>query len=317
MAGKPTKDKAKTAPARASTGTLAKAPTSGVVKSTVRGAGGAYADFDIENPKLPSAIADAALASGNFPYDKKLKGDRYLEDLQGLQIELLKLQRSLAAQQQRVVIVVEGRDAAGKGGLIAAMAQHLNPRHAHVVALSRPTDLERGQWYFQRYVAELPTAGDMVVFDRSWYNRAGVERVMGFCTKDQLADFLREAPVFEGMLVRDGIQLIKLYMSIGHEAQLKRLHTRHHDPLKQWKLSPIDLQGLSKWDDYSTAQAEMFRFTHTEQTPWTVVLSNDKYRARLNAIRHILSVLDYAGKDRAVVGKPDPLIVGSGPVFFG
>jgi polyphosphate kinase len=276
----------------------------------------AFAGFDIENPKLPAAIEEQALASGGFPYDKRMKDDAYLAELVPLQIELLKLQKSLAVHKQRLVVVVEGRDAAGKGGLIAALAQHLNPRHAHVVALSKPMESELGQWYFQRYIAQLPTAGDLVIFDRSWYNRAGVERVMGFCDQDQLADFLREAPVFEGMLVRDGITLIKLYLSIGRATQLKRLHNRHHDPLKQWKLSPIDIDGLDKWDEYSQAQEEMFRFTHTDVTPWTVVRANDKYRARLEGIRHILSAVSYDAKDKKAVGKPDPLIVGAGPEFF-
>lgn len=276
-----------------------------------------FADFDIESPKLPGWIADTALTSGGFPYDKRMKGKRYAEELHGLQIELLKLQRSLQTTKGRLVVVMEGRDAAGKGGLIGAIRQHLNPRHAHVVALTKPTEVEAGQWYFQRYIAQMPTAGDMTIFDRSWYNRAGVERVMGFCSKEQLAAFLREAPVFEGMLVRDGIRLIKLYLSVSRETQLKRLHTRHHDPLKQWKLSPIDIKGLTKWDDYTAAQVEMFRFTHTETAPWTVVRSNDKYRARINAIRHVLSQVDYDGKDRKVVGTPDELIVGSGAEFFG
>jgi polyphosphate kinase len=275
-----------------------------------------FPEFDIENPELPVSVADAALQSGGFPYDKRLKDDKYLKELNGLQIELLKLQRSIADRKERVVMVIEGRDAAGKGGLIAAMAGHLNPRHAHVVALSKPTDVERGQWYFQRYVAELPTAGDITIFDRSWYNRAGVEQVMGFCTPEQHADFLRDAPAFEGLLVGDGIKLIKLYLTIGRATQLKRLHSRHHDPLKQWKLTQIDLDGLTKWDDYTSAQIEMFHFTHVAPSPWTVVRANDKYRARLNAIRHVLSVLDYADKDVAVVGAPDPLIVGTGPGFF-
>lgn len=295
----------------------AKAATSR--KSGASGAteAGRFASFDIENPELPEWIAENALTSGGFPYDKRMKAKVYSAELYALQIELLKLQRSLQAGKQRLVIVMEGRDAAGKGGLIGAIRQHLNPRHAHVVALTKPTEVEAGQWYFQRYIAHMPTAGDMTIFDRSWYNRAGVERVMGFCTKEQLTLFLREAPEFEGMLVRDGISLIKLYLSVSRQTQLKRLHTRHHDPLKQWKLSPIDIKGLGKWDDYTAAQTEMFRSTHTQTAPWTVVRANDKYRARINAIRHVLSMLDYDGKDKKAVGKPDPLIVGVGPEFFG
>jgi polyphosphate kinase len=280
------------------------------------GKGDAYANFDIEDPKLPDAIEEAALASGGYPYDKRIKEEKYLEQLHDLHIELLKMHKWLADTKNRLVIVLEGRDAAGKGGVIAALAQHLNPRYAHVVALTKPTETEAGQWYFQRYIAHLPAAGTLTVFDRSWYNRAGVERVMGFCSADQLADFLRDAPAFESLVVRDGIILVKLYLSVGRETQLKRLHSRHHDPLKQWKLSPIDIKGLHKWDEYTAAQEDMFRFTHTSEAPWTVVKSNDKYRARLEAIRHVLSQMAYADKDKAKIGKTDPLLVGSGPGFF-
>jgi polyphosphate kinase 2 len=272
--------------------------------------------FDLENPKLPDWVDEGALASGGFPYDKRLKEKTFLKELQPLQIELMKLQRSMQKNGDRVVIVVEGRDAAGKGGVIGLFMQHLNPRHARAIALSKPTEAERGQWYFQRYIPHLPTAGDLVMFDRSWYNRAGVERVMGFCTAAQVAAFLKEAPAFEGMLVRDGIRLFKLYLSIGREMQLKRMHSRRHDPLKQWKITDIDLKGLELWNEYSAAQEEMFTATHTERAPWTVVRANDKLRARLEVHRFILSKLDYEGKDGKAVGKPDPKIVGSGKEFF-
>ena len=277
----------------------------------------AVAGFDIESPDLPAKIDDAALTSGGYPFEKKMKRKPYDKELVPLQIELLKLQSSVIKRGERVVIIFEGRDAAGKGGTISRFMQHLNPRAARVVALSKPTDLEKGQWYFQRYVPHLPTAGEIVLFDRSWYNRAGVERVMGFCTKDQLADFLREAPNFEGMLVRDGIKLIKFYLSIGHEMQLKRFHARHQDPLKRWKLTPIDYAALGKWDDYTAAQEDMFRFTSTETSPWTMLRANDKLRTRINALKHVLSTIDYEEKDKAVAGAPDPKIAGTGNGFFG
>jgi polyphosphate kinase 2 len=273
-------------------------------------------DFDIDNPKLPSAITDAELSAGNYPYEKKLKRKGYERDLTALQIELLKLQAHVKKTGMRVVTVFEGRDSAGKGGCISRFMQHLNPRHARTVALTKPTETERGQWYFQRYVTHLPTRGDIVLFDRSWYNRAGVERVMGFCTADQLADFLREAPELEGQLVRDGIKLFKLFLDIGRETQLVRFHERRHDPLKRWKLTDIDLAAVSKWDEYTRAQSEMFRFTHTATCPWTVIRANDQRRARLESIRVVLSAIDYVDKDLDVVGKPDPRIVGSGHEFF-
>lgn len=274
------------------------------------------AAFDLENPELPEAIDEAAFASGGYPFDKRMPRKAYEGELRLLQIELLKLQRWVRDEGKRIVIVFEGRDAAGKGGTIKRFMQHLNPRHARTVALSKPTETERGQWYFQRYIAHLPTAGDMVLFDRSWYNRAGVEPVMGFCTPGQVKQFLAEAPEFEASLVRDGIALFKFWLTVGHAMQLKRFHARRHDPLKSWKLSPIDLASLSKWDDYTSARAEMFDRTHTKPAPWTVIRSNDKRRARLNAIRHVLASFDYAGKDVKLAIKPDPKIVGSTEDFF-
>jgi polyphosphate kinase 2 len=272
--------------------------------------------FDLDDPELPKAIDEAALTSGGYPYSEKLKRKDYEEELVALQIELAKLHTSLQQRGERLIALFEGRDAAGKGGTIKRITANLNPRRARVVALPKPTETEHGQWYFQRYAAQLPTAGEIVLFDRSWYNRAGVERVMGFCTSDQLADFLREAPQFEGMLVRDGIHLFKFYLEIGREMQLKRFHQRRHDPLKQWKITDIDRKAIEKWDDYTKAKEEMFRFTHTPATAWTVIRANDKRRTRLEALRVMLSALDYDGKDKKVVGKPDSKIVGSGPDFF-
>jgi polyphosphate kinase 2 len=272
--------------------------------------------FDIDAPKLPKAIDEAALTSAGYPYDKKLKRDTFEEQLLPLQIELLKLQNHVKAAGERILIIFEGRDAAGKGSCIAHFMEHLNPRFARVVALTKPTDVERGQWYFQRYVAHLPSAGNIVLFDRSWYNRAGVERVMGFSTPEQLADFLRDAPHFEDLLVRDGIRLFKFYLEIGQEMQLKRFHERRHDPVKQWKITDIDLAAMAKWDEYTRAKEDMFRFTHTAACPWTVILGNDQRRARLEAIRTVLSAIDYKDKDARIVSTPDPKLVGSTPEFF-
>jgi len=272
--------------------------------------------FDIDAPKLPKAIEEGALASGGYPYDKKLKRDEFETELEALQIELLKLQAHMQKSKERIVVIFEGRDAAGKGTCIGHMREHLNPRLARVVALTKPTEVERGQWYFQRYAGHLPTAGEIVMFDRSWYNRAGVERVMGFCTPDQLADFLREAPEFEGMLVRDGIHFFKIYLEIGRTMQLMRFHERRHDPLKRWKITDIDLAAMSRFDDYTKAKEEMLRFTHTAVAPWTVILANDQRRARLEAIRTVLCRMSYDGKEGKVVGQPDAGIVGSGPDFF-
>jgi polyphosphate kinase 2 len=273
--------------------------------------------FDIKAPALPEAIDKAAFASGGFPYAKKLKRKRYDAELPALQIELLKLQNWVKEAGQRVVIVFEGRDGAGKGGAIHRFTQHLNPRGARVVALSKPSDTERGQWYFQRYAAQMPSEGKIVFFDRSWYNRAGVEPVMGFCTPEQHERFLIEAPAFEGMLARDGVHVIKLFLTIGAEMQMKRLHARYHDPLKRWKLSPIDFEAIARFDAYSTAFETMLARTDFERGRWTVVRANDKLRARLNAIRHVLNALPYAGKDDAVVKAVDRKIVLGAEAFLG
>ena len=277
---------------------------------------GALKGFDINDPKLLPAIDEAAMTSGGYPYDKKLKREDFEQELVRLQIELCKLQAHNQTARGRILMLYEGRDGAGKGTCIAAFTEHLNPRVTRTVALPKPTETERGQLYFQRYAAHLPSAGETVLFDRSWYNRAGVERVMGFCTEDELAAFLREAPDFEGLLVRDGIRLFKFFLTAGREMQLKRFHERRHNPLKQWKLSPVDLAALDKWDDYTKAQIDMFRFTHTSVAPWTVVRSNDQRRARLETIRSVLSAVDYEGKDKQAIGSIDPLIVGAGPGFF-
>lgn len=273
-------------------------------------------EFDIDEPDLPKEIERAAFSSGGYPYTKRMRRKDYERDLRLLQIELLKLQRWTRKTGARIVVLFEGRDSAGKGGTIKRFMEHVNPRHARAVALTKPTDVEHGQWYFQRYVAHLPTAGDMTLFDRSWYNRAGVERVMGFCTAEEVSKFLHEAPAFEAALVRDGIHLFKFWLTIGREMQLLRLHARRHDPLKQWKLSGIDLKALTHWNAYTEAREDMFARTHTARAPWTVIRSNDKRRARLNAIRIVLSQMDYEGKDEGIVGEPDEKIVGMGKDFF-
>lgn len=276
----------------------------------------AIANFDLNEAKLHPLIEENALTSGGYPYETKMKRKPYEKELYDLQIELLKLQSAFQKSGERLVVIFEGRDTAGKGGTISRFRQHLNPRHAHVVALSKPTETEQGQWYFQRYIAHLPTAGDIAFFDRSWYNRAGVEPVMGFCTDEQHKKFLEEVPQFEERLVNDGIHLVKIWLTIGQEMQLRRLHRRKHDPLKHWKISPIDLKAISKWDSYTDVKEQMFRASHHEKTPWTVILSNDKKRARLAALRLVLSQLDYEGKDKAIACPPDPKICGAGDGLF-
>ncbi|WP_286131199.1 polyphosphate kinase 2 [Loktanella sp. 5RATIMAR09] len=228
-----------------------------------------------------------------------------------LQAELLKVQLWAQETGQRFVLLFEGRDAAGKGGTIKRFTEHLNPRAARVVALNKPTDEERGQWYFQRYIEHLPSSGEMVLYDRSWYNRAGVERVMGFCEPAEYLEFMRQTPELERMLTRSGIRLYKYWFSVTQAEQKRRFDARATDPLKQWKLSPIDKASLDKWADYTEAKEAMFFYTDTADAPWTVVKSNDKKRARLNCMRHFLSTLDYPGKDHTVAQPPQPEIVGS------
>ncbi|CDQ42685.1 MULTISPECIES: polyphosphate kinase 2 [Mycolicibacterium] len=279
---------------------------------TLDAAGYAVRDDDDDDPELlllPSGdVVDTWRE--NYPYAERMNRAEYEEQKRLLQIELLKLQKWSQANGLRHVIVFEGRDAAGKGGTIKRFMEHLNPRGARVVALEKPTEKERTQWYFQRYVQHLPAAGEIVLFDRSWYNRAGVERVMGYCTPKQHAEFIRQTPLFEQMLVNDGISLTKLWFSVTQNEQRTRFTIRQVDPVRQWKLSPTDLASLDKWGDYTAAKEDMFSWTDTETAPWTVVKSNDKKRARINAMRHVLSKFDYDNKDYDVVGRPDPLIVG-------
>lgn len=246
-----------------------------------------------------------------YPYDKKISRKEYEATKRKLQVELLKLQSWVKNSGQKIVLIFEGRDAAGKGGTIKRFTEHLNPRGARVVALEKPTEQERGQWYFQRYVQHLPAKGEMVLFDRSWYNRAGVERVMGYCTPQEYLEFTRATPGFELMLINSGIHLIKFWFSVGKAEQLHRFSSRSEDEVKQWKLSPTDLASIDKWDDYTQAKEAMFFYTDTATAPWTVVKSNDKKRARLEAIRFVLSKFDYPDKDHSVVGVPDSKIVGS------
>ncbi len=258
-------------------------------------------DEDSSTAPLPS----------DYPYRTRLRRKEYEAEKKILQIELLKVQSWVKETGQRIIVLFEGRDAAGKGGAIKRFTEHLNPRGARVIALEKPNDQERGQWYFQRYIEHLPTTGEIVFFDRSWYNRAGVERVMGFCSPAEYLEFLREAPEFERMLVRSGIRLYKFWFSVSREEQLRRFKSRRNDPLKHWKLSPIDLESLDKWPEYTEAKTAMFFHTDTADSPWTVIKSDDKKRARLNAMRHVLASLPYPGKDARIARPADPLIVGA------
>ncbi|HSO06619.1 MAG TPA: polyphosphate kinase 2 [Pelomicrobium sp.] len=253
---------------------------------------------------------------GGYPYKNLMLRKTYEKQKYRLQVELLKLQAWVKDTRQKVVILFEGRDAAGKGGTIKRFMEHLNPRGARVVALEKPSESERGQWYFQRYVQHLPTAGEIALFDRSWYNRAGVERVMGFCTPDEYLEFMRQAPEFERNLVNSGIHLIKFWFSVSREEQRRRFKERERHPLKQWKLSPIDKASLDKWDDYTKAKEAMFFYTDTADAPWTVIKSDCKKRARLNALRYVLHKLPYKGKDLDAIGPLDPLLVGRAHVVY-
>ncbi len=278
------------------------------------------ADMQLANaPQTPSsntkkaATADQvrrAFETGKYPYTTRLSRHAYETEKAALQSELLKVQLWAQETGQKFVMLFEGRDAAGKGGTIKRFTEHLNPRAARVVALNKPTDQERGQWYYQRYIEHLPTAGEIVLYDRSWYNRAGVERVMGFCEPGEYLEFMRQTPDLERMLTRSGIRLYKYWFSVTQEEQRKRFASRETDPLKQWKLSPIDKASLDKWGDYTEAKEAMFFYTDTADAPWTIVKSNDKKRARLNCMRHFLSTLEYPDKDYEIAQPPDPLIVG-------
>ncbi|WP_134727192.1 polyphosphate kinase 2 [Paracoccus luteus] len=259
------------------------------------------------------AIRDADkddILDASYPYREEMDGDDYDDRMQALQVELVKMLRCVIDTGRRVVVLFEGRDAAGKGGTIAAISENLNPRSAYVVALPKPTEREAGQWYFQRYAAQLPAAGEIALFDRSWYNRGVVEKVFGFSTEDQRQQFFRQLPDFERLLVMDGIVLVKLWLTVGRAEQLKRFLDRERDPLKQWKLSPIDVEGLAKWDDFSAAISETLTLSHTLDAPWTVIRSDDKKRARLAAIQTVLGRIDYAGKDEGAIGRIDDAIVG-------
>jgi len=257
----------------------------------------------------PDRIA-RAFETGEYPYSEKMSRTEYEAQKAQLQAELLKVQLWAQETEQKFVMLFEGRDAAGKGGTIKRFMEHLNPRQARVVALNKPTWEEKGQWFFQRYIAELPTVGEMVFYDRSWYNRAGVERVMGFCSPTEYLEFMRQTPELERMLVRSGIKLYKYWFSVTREEQRRRFESRETDPLKRWKLSPIDKASLGKWDDYTEAKEAMFFYTDTADAPWTIIKSDDKKRARLNCMQHFLDSIDYPDKDRSIVTGPDPLIVG-------
>ncbi len=268
-------------------------------------------------PAVSESPLRRAFESGRYPYARLLGRMTYEAEKARLQAELLKVQIWAQETGQKFVILMEGRDAAGKGGTIKRFMEHLNPRYARVCALTKPSDVEKGQWFFQRYIAHLPTAGEMVFYDRSWYNRAGVERVMGFCSPLEYLEFMRQAPELERMLVRSGIRFYKYWFSVTREEQRMRFAARETDPLKMWKLSPIDKASLDRWDDYTEAKEAMFFYTDTADAPWVIVKSDDKKRARLNTMRHFLSSIDYPNKDHAVIGAPDPLIVGRAAQVLG
>lgn len=272
---------------------------------------------DADEAHSDLATVSGFFESGEYPYNAGLPTGLYNQHMLELQRELLKAQRWVLETGQRIVMLFEGRDAAGKGGTIKRFMEHMNPRSASVVALQKPSEREQTQWYFQRYVTHLPSAGEIVLFDRSWYNRAGVERVMGFCKPHDYLEFMRQCPEFEQMLVRSGIMLFKFWFSVTREEQRQRFLARETDPLKQWKLSPIDRASMDKWDDYTEAKEAMFFYTDTADAPWTIVKADDKKRARLNCLQHFLSSLDYTDKDRSIVTGPDPMIVGGGAQVIG
>ena len=264
----------------------------------------------------PEAIRHA-FETGEYPYKQKMHRNIYEKHKAELQVELLKVQRWVKETDQKIVIVFEGRDAAGKGGTIKRFMEHLNPRGARVVALEKPSIREKSQWFFQRYIEHLPAGGEIVLFDRSWYNRAGVERVMGFCTPQDYLEFMRQCPQLEQMIVRSGVHMFKYWFSVTREEQARRFKARKQDPLKQWKLSPIDRASMDRWDDYTEAKEAMFFYTDTADAPWTIIKSDDKKRARLNCMQHFLSELPYPDKDHHVVHGADPLIVGSSQHVIG
>lgn len=283
---------------------------------------GAISKFftDVAPDDVRRAIEDGSkkdILDPSYPYEKRLDRESYEAELEALQLELVKLQADVKETGKRVVVVFEGRDAAGKGGTIKRLRENLNPRVAKVVALSKPTEREQGQWYFQRYIKHLPAAGEITLFDRSWYNRGVVEKVFGFCSDPQREAFFRQLPEFEDMIADEGIHFVKLWLNVGRAEQLRRFLAREKDPLKQWKLSWIDVEGLNRWDGYTDAIAETFQKTHRDVTPWTVIRSDDKRRARLAALRAILHGIDYAGKDTNVAGAPDGKICGTPALWTG
>ena len=272
--------------------------------------------FDIGDPDLPDWVKDNVMTAGGYPHEDKLDRKVYDKTLEALQEELVKMQAWLQTSGHRVMLLFEGRDAAGKGGSISAFRQFLNPRHTRNVALSKPTETERQQWYFQRYVVHFPTAGEIVTYDRSWYNRAVVEPVMGFCTTTEYLKFLDDVPDFERMISEEGIHLFKFWLNIGQETQLKRFHDRVHSRLKYWKFSPIDIAGITKWDAYTQHRDAMLEKTDTGHAPWTVVRANDKRRARIEIIRHVLRAIDFPERDEARLGEPDEAVIMSGAAFL-
>ncbi len=280
-------------------------------KDQVNGGSNASSSFLLGELRHSPEEIQRLFKEGTYPYKNKIRRAAYEHHKKELQTELLKVQNWVKQTGQKIVVLFEGRDAAGKGGTIKRFMEHLNPRAARIVALEKPTEGELGQWYFQRYIKHLPTRGEMVFLDRSWYNRAGVERVMSFCTSTEYLEFMRQVPEVERMLVRSGIRLYKYWFSVTQEEQRQRFARREHDPLKQWKLSPVDRVSQDKWSDYTDAKEAMFFYTDTADAPWTIIKSNDKKRARLNCMQHFLSRLDYPDKDYKVVQGPDPLIVGT------
>lgn len=260
-------------------------------------------------PGIKPHIRSRYFRENIYPYSELMRRKEYEAEKRTLQIELMKLQNSMRETGDRAIILFEGRDAAGKGGTIRRFMEHWNPRTARVVALDKPSEVEAGQWYFQRYIRHFPTSGEIVLFDRSWYNRAGVERVMGFSTDPEYRRFMRHVPLLERMIVDSGIKLIKLYFSVSQKEQLRRFQSRSSDPLKHWKVSPVDIRSIDKWREYTEAKEAMFLLTNFEVAPWTIIKSDDKKRARINAMRHLVNVMDYKGKDHDVARAPDPSIV--------
>ena len=287
----------------------------GSIVDDVRGSGSTVADHPGPSDSGPRGrdrdVIRRLFETGEYPYQRKLARKPYERSKASLQVELLKVQDWVKATNQKIVVLFEGRDAAGKGGTIKRFTEHLNPRGARVVALDKPTEGERTEWFFQRYIRHLPRGGEIVLFDRSWYNRGGVERVMGFCNAKEYLEFMRQAPELERMLVRSGILLFKYWFSVTRQEQRRRFESREKDALRQWKLSPVDRQSLNKWDEYTAAKEAMFFYTDTADAPWTIVKSDDKKRARLNCMRHFLAALPYTNKDVHAVGHPDPLLVAS------